>query len=82
MSDFVAKGSADMGSALLVRMKIGARLVDIKSLQALNYQPTQWGREALSTIALSCVFIGLSLFQLHWILKRASHVVWKLVGAQ
>ncbi|KRE98281.1 hypothetical protein ASG89_04510 [Paenibacillus sp. Soil766] len=82
MSDFVAKGIANMGSALLVRMKIGARLVDIKSLQALTHQPMKWRKEALSTIALSCVFIGLSLFQLHWILKRASHVVWKLVGVE
>ncbi|NQX58920.1 putative cytokinetic ring protein SteA [Paenibacillus qinlingensis] len=82
MSDFVAKGLANMGSTLLVRMKIGARLVDIKSLQALTRQPTGWRREALSTIGLSCAFIGLSLFQLHWILKRASHVVWKLVGAE
>ncbi|KRE69353.1 putative cytokinetic ring protein SteA [Paenibacillus sp. Soil750] len=82
MSDFVAKGLANMGSALLVRMKIGARLVDIKSLQALTLQPTQRRKEVLSTIGLSCVFIGLSLFQLHWILKRASHVVWKLVGVE
>ncbi|OAS22927.1 putative cytokinetic ring protein SteA [Paenibacillus oryzisoli] len=82
MSDFVTKGLANMGSALLVRMKIGARLVDIKSLQALTQQPTGWRREALSTIGLSCVFIGLSLFQLHWILKRASHAVWKLVGIE
>lgn len=82
MSDFVTKGLANMGSALLVRMKIGARLVDIKSLQALTQRPANWRREALSTIGLSCVFIGLSLFQLHWILKRASHVVWKLVGVE
>lgn len=82
MSDFLAKGSEDMGSALLVRMKIGARLVDIKSLQALTIQPNQRRKEAVSTLVLSCVFIGLSLFQLHWIVKRAAHVVWKLVGAE
>ncbi|MNR48709.1 hypothetical protein D3C85_1679790 [compost metagenome] len=34
MRDFLAKGEEDMGSALLVRMKVGERLVDFKSLQA------------------------------------------------
>ena len=82
MSDFLAKGSEDMGSALLVRMKVGSRLVDIKSLQALTLQSSQWGKEAVSTFVLSCVFIGLSLFQFHWILKRAAYVVWELVGAE
>ncbi|CAN7599825.1 putative cytokinetic ring protein SteA [Paenibacillus sp. LjRoot153] len=82
MGDFMAKGVADMGSALLVRMKVGTRLIDIKSLQALTHQPAQWRKEALSTVGLSVVFIGLSLFQLHWILRRASHVVWKLVGVE
>ncbi|MDR6549379.1 putative cytokinetic ring protein SteA [Paenibacillus qinlingensis] len=82
MSDFLASGNDNMGSALLVRMKVGARLVDIKTLQAFtSRQPVNWRREVISTLVLSGAFIGLSLFQLQWILKRASHVVWKLVGA-
>ncbi|OCT12450.1 hypothetical protein A8709_31995 [Paenibacillus pectinilyticus] len=82
LRDFLAKGSKDMGSALLVRMKIGARLVDIKSLCALDVKPSLWAREGISTIVLSCIFVALSMFQLHWVLKRAAHVVWKLVGVE
>ncbi|MDD9267545.1 putative cytokinetic ring protein SteA [Paenibacillus sp. GCM10023248] len=79
MIDFLEKGRAGMGSTLLVRMKLGARLVDIKSIGIL-YKPRRWTKEALVTMLLSLFFIGLGLLQLHWILKRAAHVVWKLGG--
>jgi uncharacterized membrane-anchored protein len=80
MIDFLEKGRAGMGSTLLVRMKIGARLVDIKSIGDLYKQPYLWTKEVATTLFLSLFFIGLGLFQLHWILKRVAHVVWKLGG--
>ncbi|WP_268240178.1 putative cytokinetic ring protein SteA [Paenibacillus marchantiophytorum] len=80
MIDFLEKGRAGMGSTLLVRMKIGARLVDIKSIGALYKPSFFWKREAVMTIVLSLFFIGLGLFQMHWILRRAAHVVWRLGG--
>ncbi|WP_090822554.1 putative cytokinetic ring protein SteA [Paenibacillus sp. yr247] len=80
MIDFMEKGREGMGSTLLVRMKIGARLVDIKSIGVFYKKPYVWTKEACSTVFLSLFFIGLGLFQLHWILKRVTHVVWKLGG--
>lgn len=79
MIDFLEKGRAGMGSTLLVRMKIGARLVDIKSIGIL-YKSRGWTKEASSSLFLSLFFIALGLFQLHWIVKRVAHVVWKLGG--
>ncbi|MZQ84309.1 hypothetical protein GQF01_19515 [Paenibacillus sp. 5J-6] len=79
MIDFLEKGRAGMGSTLLVRMKVGARLIDIKSIGIL-YKSRGWTKEASSTLFLSLFFIALSLFQLHWIVKRVAHVVWKLGG--
>lgn len=79
MIDFLEKGRAGMGSTLLVRMKLGGRLVDIKSVGIL-YRSRRWTKEASMTVLISLFFIGLGLFQLHWILKRAAHVVWKLGG--
>ncbi|BFT71339.1 putative cytokinetic ring protein SteA [Paenibacillus sp. P36] len=79
MIDFLEKGRAGMGSTLLVRMKVGARLVDIKSIGML-YKSRGWTKEISSTLLLSLFFIALSLFQLHWIVKRVAHVVWKLGG--
>ncbi|NOU99303.1 putative cytokinetic ring protein SteA [Paenibacillus planticolens] len=79
MIDFLEKGRAGMGSTLLVRMKIGARLVDIKSI-GLLYKRQGWTKEAGTTLFLSLFFIALGLFQLHWIVKRVAHVVWKLGG--
>lgn len=82
LEDFLAKGYEEMGSTLLVRMKVGARLVDSKSLSMLQAPFKQKLKDASSTLILSCLFIGLSLFQLHWILKRTAHAVWKLVGTE
>lgn len=80
MIDFLEKGREGMGSTLLVRMKVGARLVDIKSIGALYTRPNVWTKEACSTVALSLFFIGLGFFQLQWIMKRVAYVVWKLGG--
>ncbi|MBP1962059.1 putative cytokinetic ring protein SteA [Paenibacillus aceris] len=79
MIDFLEKGRAGMGSTLLVRMKIGARLMDIKSVGIL-YKQQKWTKEAGSTLLLSLFFIALGFFQLHWIVKRVAHAVWKLGG--
>ncbi|MEC0230949.1 putative cytokinetic ring protein SteA [Paenibacillus alba] len=80
MIDFLEKGREGMGSTLLVRMKIGARLVDIKSIGVLYKMPHFWRREAVATIVLSLFFIALGFFQMHWILGRIAHVVWRLGG--
>ncbi|WNR42533.1 putative cytokinetic ring protein SteA [Paenibacillus roseipurpureus] len=80
MHEFMASGMPEMGSSLLVRLRIGDRLVDMKSLSVLQEAAQPPRREFLSTLILCGVFIGLSFLQLHWILQRAVHTVWKLVG--
>ncbi|OPH60941.1 hypothetical protein BC351_16675 [Paenibacillus ferrarius] len=80
MIDFLEKGREGMGSTLLVRMKIGARLVDIKSIGVLYKKPHFWRREAVTTIVLSLFFIAIGFLQMHWILGRIAHVVWRLGG--
>jgi uncharacterized membrane-anchored protein len=82
LEEFLARGYEEMGSSLLVRLKVGARLVDSKSLNMLYAPSKQRMKEASSTVILSCLFIGLSFYQFHWILKRTAHEVWKLVGIE
>ncbi|MBD0380685.1 thiamine pyrophosphokinase [Paenibacillus sp. WST5] len=80
MIDFMEKGREGMGSTLLVRMKLGARLVDIKSLSILYRQSASKTKEAWVTLLMSLCFIALGLLQIHWITKRISHVVWNWGG--
>ncbi|TXK83481.1 putative cytokinetic ring protein SteA [Paenibacillus sp. N3.4] len=82
MIDFMEKGRGGMGSTLLVRMKIGARLVDIKSMELLYQPPSLHGKEAWMTVLLSLLFVGLALLQTRWIAKQISHVVGKLGGVE
>ncbi|MFD0694929.1 putative cytokinetic ring protein SteA [Paenibacillus sp. GCM10027628] len=80
MIDFMEKGREGMGSTLLVRMKLGARLVDIKNLEIQGRQTNSVTREAWGTMVISICFIALGLLQMHWITKRISHVVWNWGG--
>jgi uncharacterized membrane-anchored protein len=80
MIDFMEKGREGMGSTLLVRMKLGASIVDIKSIGVLYRQSSSRVKEAGVTLILSLGLITLGLLQMHWITKRISHVVWNWGG--
>ena len=81
MIDFLEKGQSRHGKYTLVRMKVGASLVDIKSIRA-SYMSSlvAMDERGRHNVFLSLFFIALGLFQLHWIVKRVAHVVWKLGG--
>ncbi|MGG1515230.1 putative cytokinetic ring protein SteA [Paenibacillus oryzisoli] len=76
LADWVQQGSEDMGSALLVRLQIGARLIDVRSVPLPG--GSRWTKEALTTALVSGLFIGFAMLQLHWIVNRAAHAVWRI----
>ncbi|MGG1551693.1 putative cytokinetic ring protein SteA [Paenibacillus ferrarius] len=76
LADWVQQGGEDMGSALLVRLQLGARLIDVRSLPLPS--GSRWTKEALTTALVSGLFIGFAVLQLHWIVKRAAHAVWRI----
>jgi uncharacterized membrane-anchored protein len=43
MIDFLEKGRKGMASTILVRMKIGSKLVDAKGVSKLYHRPMRWG---------------------------------------
>ncbi|MGD9678035.1 MAG: putative cytokinetic ring protein SteA [Vulcanibacillus sp.] len=74
MIDFLEKGRKGMASTLLVRMKIGTKLIDAKGVSML-YQPrVQWGFLTLLSIAAVTPVLAVSLinkdmvniFQIVW----------------
>ncbi|NEW06175.1 hypothetical protein GK047_09145 [Paenibacillus sp. SYP-B3998] len=77
MIDFMEKGREGMGSTLLVRMKIGARVVDIKNIGVLFRPASSKLKEVSVTLLLSLGLIALGLLQMHWITRRISHLVWQ-----
>lgn len=80
MIDFMEKGREGMGSTLLVRMKLGARLVDIKSIGLFYRHSASKRKDAWLTVSLALFFVLLALLQTHWITKRISHAVWQWGG--
>ncbi|MEW9699094.1 putative cytokinetic ring protein SteA [Paenibacillus sp. SI8] len=80
MMDFMEKGRAGMGSTLLVRLKLGAKVIDIKSVGVLFRRSTSRLKDAWVTLLLSLGLIALSLMQMSWITKKLSHVVWNWGG--
>ncbi len=79
MVDFLEKGRKGMGSTLLVRMKIGGKLIDAKGVSRLYRKPVRWKREIAVTLLISLVFVTLSILQLEWGVKRLMHAMWNVV---
>ncbi|WP_019122862.1 putative cytokinetic ring protein SteA [Brevibacillus massiliensis] len=75
MIDFLEKGRKGMGSTLLVRTKIGARLIDAKGVSRL-YQPRMsW--HALTFFAAAALVPIVALFAVNPVTRRAAQMVWK-----
>lgn len=70
MIDFLEKGRKGMASTMLVRMKVGARLVDAKGVSLL-YRP----RHKLKKLWLLPVAGSLPLFVLSWLHPGVRHYV-------
>lgn len=74
MVDFLEKGRKGMASTLLVRMKIGTRLVDAKGVNIL-YRGRYRGK-ALTVLALSAAFPLLALFSINPEFRHMVRLVW------
>jgi uncharacterized membrane-anchored protein len=80
MVDFLEKGRKGMGSTLLVRMKIGGKLIDAKGVSRLYRKPVRWARETAITLFMAVLLIILSLLQLQWGMKRMMQAMWNIVS--
>lgn len=74
MVDFLEKGRKGMASTLLVRMKIGTRLVDAKGVNIL-YQGRYRGSE-LTFLTLSAIFPLLALFGINPEFRHMVRLLW------
>lgn len=74
MVDFLEKGRKGMASTLLVRMKIGTRLVDAKGVNHL-YQ-SRYRRRELSYVALSSAFPLMALFGINPDFRQMVRLLW------
>lgn len=74
MVDFLEKGRKGMASTLLVRMKIGTRLIDAKGVNIL-YQGRYRGRE-LSFLAISSAFPLVALFGINPDFRQMVRLLW------
>ncbi|MNI04744.1 thiamine pyrophosphokinase, catalytic domain [compost metagenome] len=79
MIDFLEKGRPGMGSTLLVRMKIGAKLLDAKGVSTFYRKQRSWTTEVVVTFLLSGFFILLSFIQLRWGMQHVIKVVWEAI---
>ncbi|MFT9486314.1 MAG: putative cytokinetic ring protein SteA [Tepidibacillus sp.] len=61
MIDFLEKGRKGMASTVLVRMKIGTKLVDAKGVSQLYHPSTQWKSISLIGIAAITPILAISL---------------------
>jgi len=73
MIDFLQKGRKGMGSTLLVRMKIGSRVVDAKGVSRLYNRPFSWRR--LWLIPATALFPVVMLGFIHPGFRRAAGIV-------
>lgn len=74
MVDFLEKGRKGMASTLLVRMKIGTRLIDAKGVNIL-YQGRYRGRE-LTYLAASSIFPLFAVFMINPDFRQTVRLVW------
>lgn len=74
MVDFLEKGRKGMASTLLVRMKIGTRLIDAKGVNVL-YQG-KYRRREVTWLALSSVFPVVALFGINPDFRQMARLLW------
>ena len=74
MVDFLEKGRKGMASTLLVRMKIGTRLVDAKGVNYL-YQG-RYRRRELTFLAISSAFPIVALFGINPDFRHMVRLLW------
>lgn len=74
MVDFLEKGRKGMASTLLVRMKIGTRLVDAKGVNIL-YQG-KYRRRELTYLAMSSAFPVIALFGINPDFRHMMRMLW------
>lgn len=77
MLDFLQKGRKGMGSTLLVRMKIGSRLVDAKGVSKLYNRPFSWRK--LWMIPATALFPVVMLGFIHPGFRKAVSMAWYYV---
>ncbi len=63
MIDFLEKGRKGMASTLLVRMKIGAKLIDAKGVSMLYHRPVRWS--SLWAVSMAALFPLAALGMIH-----------------
>ncbi|MCF6094430.1 putative cytokinetic ring protein SteA [Microaerobacter geothermalis] len=74
MIDFLEKGRKGMGSTVLVRMKIGNKLVDAKGVSKLY--PGRIGWKPLAALGLSAVVPILALFVVSPVVRHLWQLLW------
>jgi uncharacterized membrane-anchored protein len=74
--EYMGNEKSGMGSSMLVRMKIGAKLVNVTGICAIYNKPVSWWKESAMTLGLSVIFIAASVIQLRWGMKHIVQLVW------
>lgn len=74
MIDFLEKGRRGMGSTLLVRMKLGPKLVDAKGISKLYQSGFQWNR--LIYVPAAAIFPLAVLSLIHPGFRHMVHTIW------
>ncbi len=74
MVDFLEKGRKGMASTVLVRMKIGTKLVDAKGVSKLYHPPTHWKNISLLGIAAITPILAITIINHDMI--RLLHIIW------
>lgn len=74
MIDFLEKGRKGMSSTMLVRMKIGPKLIDAKGVSKLYRAKADW--KAISAIGLAAAVPMLSMMFVHSGFRNMVHMLW------
>jgi uncharacterized membrane-anchored protein len=74
MIDFLEKGRKGMASTLLVRMKIGAKLIDAKGVSMLYHRPVRW--RSLWAISLAALFPLAAIGMIHPGFRYVLDMLW------
>ncbi|HEY0828730.1 MAG TPA: putative cytokinetic ring protein SteA [Bacilli bacterium] len=77
MIDFLEKGRKGMSSTMLVRMKIGSKLVDAKGVSKLYHRPVKWRN--LWVVPAAALFPAAMLGMIHPGLRHSANVVWMYI---
>ncbi len=74
MIDFLEKGRKGMASTILVRMKIGSRLVDAKGVSKLYHRPAKW--KNVWMVPASALFPIVALAWIHPGMQHFFRMIW------